>query len=182
MRCFSMLFTAVLLAPALASAEPALGASASEPAAPVTAPKYDVQVSALGGAQLFGPYYDGFAIEGGNHLGGPFWSHGEIGAGEATITHSVWVDANSERGQFWTARGGLEMRGYLPGTHDMIGGFLGGDVGARAFTTEMTTDTKPLALARVGLDLGVSHVRARGSLALATEGYVEATAGLGYQW
>jgi hypothetical protein len=185
MRCFSLLAASIaLLVPALASAQPALTESAPAPAVSVPSePATYVQVEGFAGGVLFGDAHDGFAVEAGHHVQGPVWIHGMVGGGEAQICNGTGFFDPCDRGSYWTGRAGVELRGTLAGTRGVIGGFVGGDVGVRNYSTgmELTSNASGLALGRVGFDIGSSHIRERTWIGLGSDG-IEGSAGLAYQW
>ena len=161
-------------------------------------PTQYVQVDAMigGATPVVGPNLLG-AVEGGYRLTSVWWVHGEVGGGPAADDQGKGTNAQ--------LRGGIEARSCT--RSNVLCGMLGLDLGAFRGTwssSDASGETEHVvslvAVPRVGIDFGGSHVRGRAGIELdealagdhmssfapttMTNGTIglELAAGVAYQW
>ncbi len=121
-------------------------------------------------------------VEGGLRLAHtPLWAHGQVAFGSAEELF-VWDDG--DRGRFTSARGGLEARATVPYTDGLVGVYAGIDIGYRSlgYGDPMSSSSgTAIAVARLGFDVGGTHLRVRPGLDGTTDG-LALNAALAYQW
>ena len=162
----------ILLAPALAFAQPALTAT-TEPSDADTG-NY-LQLGAVVGvlrsnSANTGAFYGAIPLEGGYHLhDSSLWLHGQVALGTL-----AGIDEPAFDSSYFEARGGIEARRcVLAGKACVVGGV---DLGVRReylMSYDHIDATNVVIVPRAGLDVGSDHFRLRPSLelALGTDGF-----------
>ena len=188
LAALALVLTASL--PSLALAAPAASTAQKLTVHAPTEPTTYLQIGAMIGGENAGDYWAG-TLDAGLRLGHtPLWAHGQIAIGDA-VNRDGQYGGGTDEGVYRSLRGGLELRGAVPGTHGWLGGYAGVDVGYHSLdVTEANMSvhaSSAVVVLRGGLDLGGEHVRVRPGFEVTPlasaggEGFVVNTA-VAYQW